>query len=127
MPRRLGSHGTLVSIDGERVQELRVGLDLSQEEVAGRAEISKGYVSQIETGKIKRISMKASERLASALDVEQTEITRQDPVAAAARSQILRFTGIGLNDATAADLARELQQVNAYTGRITRALQSKLR
>lgn len=53
---------------GRRVRELRQGIDISQEELAARAELHRNYVGSVERGE-RDIGITALSRLASALDV----------------------------------------------------------
>jgi len=57
------------------VRRLRNAKQLSQEEVAHEAEISRGYLSQIEKG-VFHVSIKVLGKLAVALDAEPAEFLR---------------------------------------------------
>lgn len=126
MPRQQGSSTNLIRVNGERILEIRADMGMTQAELAERSRISPGYISQLESGKKPALSRRLFDRLATSLQVPVEEI-RQDVTAISARPESLRFTGVGLNDATASELAREIQQASAYLNRITRALQTKLR
>ena len=59
---------------GERVRQLRLAKNLSQEEFAHLAEIDRSYVGQIERGE-RNISFKNLWRIATALEVSVSELT----------------------------------------------------
>lgn len=127
MPRQQGSSLSLIRVNGERILELRADQGMTQLELAERSRISTGYISQLESGARPGLSKRLFNRLAESLSVPGEEIQAQDLTAVSARTETLKFTGVGFNDATAAELAREIRQAGAYLNRITRALQSKLR
>ena len=54
---------------GNKIKELRVARNLTQEELADRAELSKGFISQVENFRISP-SLKALNRIAEALEVD---------------------------------------------------------
>lgn len=66
----------LRAIVGTNVQRLRHAKGLSQEAVAHDAQISRGYFSQIESGKTFYVSIKVLGRLADALKVEPAEFLK---------------------------------------------------
>ncbi len=57
----------------KNIQRIRRGKDLSQEEVAHRADIHQTYLSGVETGK-RNPSILVVERIAKALGVDVSEI-----------------------------------------------------
>lgn len=61
-------------IDGEAVRRRRKDAGLSQVDLAERAEISSGYLSQIETGARPSVSPATWKQLAAALNCAGTEI-----------------------------------------------------
>ena len=58
---------------GERLRELRVAADLTQEGLAERAAVDRGYISETEVGD-RNPSLWVIYRLAEALDVEAGEL-----------------------------------------------------
>jgi len=58
---------------GDRVRELRKKLNISQEELAFRANLHKNYVSDVECGR-RNVSLKAIEQFANGLDVPLKEL-----------------------------------------------------
>ena len=58
---------------GQKISELRYNLDISQEELAFRANISPSYMSAIERG-ITDTTISTAKRLAKALQVELFEL-----------------------------------------------------
>jgi len=63
----------LRSLIGERIRMLRRNKDVSQEDLAVKAEINRSYLSLIENGKSSP-TLDVAERLAQALGVETTEL-----------------------------------------------------
>lgn len=61
---------------GLNVLDLRRGLDLTQEEVAHRAEIHQTYLSDVERGK-RNPSILVLSRIAAALSVDVQELLRR--------------------------------------------------
>ena len=57
---------------GRRVRTLRLGLDISQEELAARADLHRNYVGSVERGE-RDVGIMALERLAAALGVSLAE------------------------------------------------------
>jgi transcriptional regulator with XRE-family HTH domain len=57
---------------GQRIKELRKGLELSQESLAYKAEVDRTYVTDVENGR-RNVSVEILERLIKALDVSITE------------------------------------------------------
>lgn len=57
---------------GQRIKELRKGLELSQEALAYKAEVDRTYVTDVENGR-RNVSLEILERLIKALDVPFTE------------------------------------------------------
>jgi transcriptional regulator with XRE-family HTH domain len=57
---------------GRRVRTLRLELDISQEELAARADLHRNYVGSVERGE-RDIGIMALERLAAALGVSLAE------------------------------------------------------
>ena len=126
MPRQQGSSTRLIRVNGERILELRADQGMIQAELSERSRISTGYISQLESGNRPGLSRRLFDRLATSLNVSGEEIRARDLTAVSPRPEALRFTGIDFNDATAAELAREIRQAGAYLNRVTRALQNKL-
>ncbi len=62
---------------GNRVRELRLQRNWSQEELSFRCNISKNYISDLERG-TRNISLKAIERIANGLEVEIVELFNQN-------------------------------------------------
>ena len=60
---------------GVRLRQFRQAGDLSQAEVAGRARVSKAYVSQLERGLCKQPSYEVLRRIATALGLSIAELT----------------------------------------------------
>lgn len=58
---------------GKRVRELRLALDLSQEELAERAELHRNYVGGVERGE-RNVSLLNIVKLAHGLDAEPSEL-----------------------------------------------------
>ena len=52
---------------GQRIKELRKGLELSQESLAYKAEVDRTYMTGVETGK-RNITVKILEKIIKALD-----------------------------------------------------------
>jgi transcriptional regulator with XRE-family HTH domain len=59
---------------GRRIRELREQMDLSQAQLAGCAEVSQGYLCQLEREEVKNPSAAILLRLASALYVDPHEL-----------------------------------------------------
>lgn len=57
---------------GQRIRELRKGLEISQEALAYKAEVDRTYVTDVENGR-RNVSIEILERLIRALDVSITE------------------------------------------------------
>ena len=57
---------------GQRIKELRKGMELSQESLAYKAEVDRTYVTDVENGR-RNVSVEILERLIKALDVSITE------------------------------------------------------
>lgn len=57
---------------GRRVQELREGLGISQEELAARADLHRNYVGSVERGE-RNVGINALAQLAAALEVSLAE------------------------------------------------------
>ena len=58
---------------GMRIRELRLRLNISQEELAWRCRLSKTYVSDVERG-TRNVSLKAIEKFALGLGVNEQEL-----------------------------------------------------
>jgi transcriptional regulator with XRE-family HTH domain len=56
------------------IQQLRKAKGMTQRDLAAKAEITQGYVAQIELGKKKNPSLDVLRRLAEALDVPVTDL-----------------------------------------------------
>jgi transcriptional regulator with XRE-family HTH domain len=57
---------------GQRIKELRLGLKLSQEALANKAEVDRTYMTDVENGR-RNISVEVLERIIIALEVSHTE------------------------------------------------------
>jgi len=57
---------------GNRIKELRKGLELSQEALGLKAEVDRTYVTDVENGR-RNVSLEILERLIKALDVSIAE------------------------------------------------------
>jgi transcriptional regulator with XRE-family HTH domain len=57
---------------GQRIRELRKGLELSQEALALKAEVDRTYVTDVENGR-RNVSLEILERLIKALNVSVTQ------------------------------------------------------
>ena len=57
---------------GQRIKELRKGLELSQESLAYKAEVDRTYVTDVENGR-RNVSVEILERLIKALEVSVTD------------------------------------------------------
>jgi transcriptional regulator with XRE-family HTH domain len=57
---------------GQRIKELRKGLELSQESLAYKAEVDRTYVTDVENGR-RNVSVEILERLIKALEVSITD------------------------------------------------------
>ena len=64
---------------GQRVRELRLAKDISQEDLAEKAGLDRTYVSSIERGK-RNISLLNIERLAKALGVKPHQLLQNETV-----------------------------------------------
>lgn len=53
---------------GQRVKEIRLKQDISQEELAFRCGLSKNYISDVERG-TRNISLKSIEKIATGFDI----------------------------------------------------------
>ncbi|MFC6634025.1 helix-turn-helix domain-containing protein [Microbulbifer taiwanensis] len=62
---------------GEHIRELRVRLDLTQEDLGGLCELDRTYISGIETGK-RNCSLLNLFKLAEALQVEPKDLLNYD-------------------------------------------------
>lgn len=125
MARRLGNRKATISVNGERLVELRVDANLSQEEFALRADVSKGYVSQIETGKSGKISEAAFNRIVGVFGVEREELLSQNPAARALQTKVLKFSGIEEDRADRDQVMAELKATMTYANRLVKMLETK--
>lgn len=57
---------------GQRIKELRKGLNLSQEALAYKAEVDRTYMTDVENGR-RNISLEILEKIIAALEVSFTE------------------------------------------------------
>lgn len=57
---------------GQRIRELRKGLEISQEALAYKAEVDRTYVTDVENGR-RNISVEILEKLITALNISFTE------------------------------------------------------
>lgn len=57
---------------GQRIRELRKGLEISQESLAYKAEVDRTYVTDVENGR-RNISVEILEKLITALEISFTE------------------------------------------------------
>src|SRR5688500_16857011 len=61
-------------MDGRRaamiVRSVRLHSELRQEDLAGRADVSQRWVSELELGRIEHLSLDAIERICGALDID---------------------------------------------------------
>lgn len=94
MPKPLYSGESMVSQAeslgariGLRVRELRRRVGLTQEGLAQRANVSKGYIGSLETGHVDQPSDEMLQNLASGLGVEAAEIQPVDAVAVVQTSE----------------------------------------
>lgn len=69
-----------------RILELRVAKGWSQAELAVRAETRQATISDLETGKSRRVEIDLLERLAEALEVEPGELIVRGPARKKKRS-----------------------------------------
>lgn len=60
---------------GYRIRELRMAKNISQEELAFRAHLSKNYVSDVERG-TRNITLKVIEKFASGLEISLADLFR---------------------------------------------------
>ena len=65
----------LRAVFGRRVRELRLGLKLSQEELAERADLHRNYIGGIERGE-RNVSLVNIEKIAKALGISLLELSR---------------------------------------------------
>ena len=63
---------SISSLFGQRVRDLRVSMQLSQEQLAARCELDRTYISSIERGQ-RNVSLKNIATLAQALNVSLSE------------------------------------------------------
>lgn len=56
------------------IRELRAAKDMTQDELAKRAKVARGYLAQLEAGHKKNPSLPTLKRLAKALGVPVTEL-----------------------------------------------------
>lgn len=66
----------LLLLNGARVQELRVAKGLSQKQLAQKADLQVGYLSQIELMFAERVTRPLAVRMAEALEVALEQILR---------------------------------------------------
>jgi len=66
----MGSNGLGSNGLGGKIRELRRELGVTQAQTASDAQLSQGYLSQIENGEVKNLSAAAMSRLAGALRVD---------------------------------------------------------
>jgi transcriptional regulator with XRE-family HTH domain len=57
---------------GQRIRELRKGLEISQEALAYKAEVDRTYITDVENGR-RNVSVEILERIIKALDVSISE------------------------------------------------------
>ena len=69
--------GKSISINGKRLQELRVEQALSQRDLSGITGIAHDSISQLETGK-REAQPRTIRKLADALGVEPRELMKED-------------------------------------------------
>jgi len=60
---------------GRKIADLRASRELSQEDLAGLAEVNRGYISRIENGHVS-FSIPVLIKIAEALEVEPFELLR---------------------------------------------------
>ncbi len=60
---------------GKRIKELRLKENISQEELAFRAQLSKNYVSDVERG-TRNVTLKVVEKFAAGLNVHPSQLFR---------------------------------------------------
>ena len=61
---------------GTVIQNRRLSLGLSQEDVVGRAEMDRGHYSEVENGK-RNISINTLKRIAEALEIEPWKLLKE--------------------------------------------------
>lgn len=76
MTQRKYSKSDAVEIDGRKVRRLREHRRpiTTQQELAARAGVTRGYISTLETGDRTRVSRTVAQRVAAALGVELTDL-----------------------------------------------------
>lgn len=74
--RRQEMSEELLLLNGARVQELRVAKGLSQKQLAQKADLQVGYLSQIELMFAERVTRPLAVRMAEALEVALEQILR---------------------------------------------------
>jgi transcriptional regulator with XRE-family HTH domain len=60
---------------GVTIRRRRKALDMTQADLAQRARLTQGYISQLESGRSKAPSLQVAQRLARALDMSLEELT----------------------------------------------------
>lgn len=63
-----------------RLREYRLAHDLSQEELATRAQCTRAYISSVERG-VKRLSMRMAKKFSKVLNVDPYELLGTDAIA----------------------------------------------
>ena len=60
---------------GARIKDLRIKQGFSQEELAGKCDLHRTYISDIERGE-RNVSIENVERIAKALDIDPSELLK---------------------------------------------------
>lgn len=65
------------TVVGDNIKRLRLGAEITQEELALRSGLSQGYINQIESGK-RRFTQKSLEMITQALTVPMSELFKTE-------------------------------------------------
>lgn len=66
----------VIQIDGNKIRELRLANQLTQETIAKNAEVSRGYIASIERSDQTRVSIKLAQSLSGIFGIDIAEITK---------------------------------------------------
>jgi transcriptional regulator with XRE-family HTH domain len=122
MPRRLGSRTANILIRGERVRELRLQGEMTQQEFGVRIDRSDGFVSQLENGNPARVTRQTLDNIARICNVPGSEFLYQAATEEAQLPSALMFTKVDSGRASKDDILMELKAAIQYTNRLVKML-----
>lgn len=87
--QRVAQRGKGVEVDGKKLRRLRLNHDLTQDQLAAAGDVTRNYISRLETGSWSLISRRLAQALANKLGTTVNEIQTQ-PLTPSSRSQVLK-------------------------------------